>query len=266
MGDPWKLIIANLKDGKIDVDTHGSLETENAITQKLLTRRGLSSEAIYTMYPPVLLSSKAANKYLLVARHWVFARYIQDDKYDAIPCIVISDPEMTTALQNFDEAEQKLLDMVKSTEKQIEEKSAKPGKKNRRTRSKTTKTRDDALDVDQVCALNSLHVMRYPRKKPEKDKYGFFMAKCNETSKGCTFYARLTEYELELLKNKKLPTGSWLIPLHDEFCTNSDCRAPLYERIIRESPDDPGVIRKVCSNFFRIDSDSSFCDYMSGAQ
>jgi hypothetical protein len=56
VGDPWKLVILNLKDGKIEVGYHGSLKTEDIITQKLLTRRGLNSEAIYTMYPPVLLS------------------------------------------------------------------------------------------------------------------------------------------------------------------------------------------------------------------
>lgn len=210
----------------------------------LLEERLLKAQSNYPdynllpyIYPPIFI--KQGKKYQLIARYFSYAffanRYLNDSKdCPSMPALTTSDEGTIDKILMVEEIEISFFSNFNNT-------SAISGDSAAKKLGKTTFYRHKAINAGRICPFCK-EALQGPSTKVEKGKMS---VSCFNKTKGCDFYAELTEWEFAMFKKYELPTKQWIKKLNNENCP--ECGSDMYERIVHNSETDVGIYHK-CRN------------------
>lgn len=197
---------------------------------------------LYSIQFPVFL--KKGKKYFLIARHWVYAFFVNNAIY-SFPAFVFKDESLLNRVFEIDRIEFNLV--FNRAEAKVENREV-----NNSYQSRKTKTKYKAISTGRICPFCG-GVLRGPRTKIQIKK-GKNKITCENKSnrninegKGCDFYAILTDEEFQLFKKYELPTSKWFKKLDDKKCPK--CNSEVFLRAKKDPATDNVLYFIRCRNY-----------------
>lgn len=222
--------------GVIDLKTH-DVELHHSLIKRQVLHE--FDNIFYLAHPPVFFKDK--EKYFLVARHWVYAVFV-DNGFFKIPALIVNDAKLLEQVFRIDESEI-------ST---IFNKGRAEGESIDKPKSRKTETKYKAISTGRICPFCG-GPLRGPRSRRPFEG-GKYKITCENKSnknigdgKGCDFYAILTDEEFQLFNKYELLTSKWLRRLDDKKCPR--CNSEVFLRIGKDPVTGNLISFERCRNY-----------------